>query len=247
MLHQHHAVGMFDRFGRHRLDPRDVGERQHLVDAANRRGNRPAASSRRTRRRRPAHRRRRRFARLFQARAAGRRRWDRGSAPPSRRREWCGRRRPTRCDSEPPIGLTTISCTSVTASTVIAEGMGADPHDHRQLFAARRRGSAGRREMQEFGEAADRQHRVAQLQDFRALHQFDLVFAAVEPDRLDDRMLRQGEALAAGLDDQRRARWRASAESSGRNGCPVRALTSGRGAADRLDVLAHHVHADAAS
>ena len=83
------------------------------------------------------------------------------------------------------------------------EGLRADPHDHRQWLrraVALRRG----RETQQFGQTADRQHFVAQLQDFRALHKFDFVLAAVEPDRLDHRMLRQGETLAAGLDDQRR-------------------------------------------
>ena len=33
VMHQHHAVGLLDAFGGHRLDARDVGERQHLVDA----------------------------------------------------------------------------------------------------------------------------------------------------------------------------------------------------------------------
>ena len=84
-----------------------------------------------------------------------------------------------------------------------AEGMRADAHDDRQLL---RLGDRLRRrvEMQKFGEAADGQHGLAQLQDLRPLHQLDSVLAAIEPDRLDHRMLRQGETLAAGLDDQRR-------------------------------------------
>ena len=58
--------------------------------------------------------------------------------------------------------------------------------------------------MEQLGEAADGQDRLAQLQDFRTLDQFDAMFAARHADRLHHRMLRQGEALAAGLDDQGR-------------------------------------------
>ena len=59
------------------------------------------------------------FRAIVRDRATGTRRWDRGSAPPSRRQGWCGRRKSRDAEIEPPIGLTTISWTSVTASTMM--------------------------------------------------------------------------------------------------------------------------------
>ncbi len=104
-----------------------------------------------------------------------------------------------------------------------------------------------RREVEKLGEAADRQHRLAQLQDLRPLDEFDAMLAAGDADRLHHRMLRQGEALAAGFDDQRRRDGERQRDLERKTGSMPRRRGQGDRAADRLDVLTHDIHADAAA
>ena len=103
--------------------------------------------------------------------------------------------------SDAPSGLTTISCTSATLVDEHGEGMRAEAHHHRELG----RGVGLVRQLEHVAQVDERDDLVAQPQHHRALDALDAVGAAfAEPDGLDDGLLRQGEALLAGLDDERR-------------------------------------------
>ncbi len=97
-------------------------------------------------------------------------------------------------------------------------------------------------------EMQERQQFVAQPQHRRVLDPLDAVLAgAAGAHEFEHRELRDGEALARGLDDQRRndGERQRNLDGEGRaaagNGLQI------DGAADLLDIAAHDVHADAAA
>ena len=120
-----------------------------------------------------------------------------------------------------------------------------DAHDDDEWLHAR-----GQRlwvEPQQLAQICDRQHVVAQLQDERALDILDARRFAGDADGFHHRMLRHGKPMPARLDDQRRRngerQWDLEVED--RPAAPCGRQTDGT--ANRLDVFAHHIHADAAA
>ena len=102
--------------------------------------------------------------------------------------------------------------------------------------------------LQQLLEMDQRQQLVAQAQDRRVLDALDAVLGiGLRAHQLDHGELRDREAVAAGLDDQRRDDRERQRDLDGE----ARALAGHRlhvdGAADLIDVVAHHVHADAAA
>ena len=124
------------------------------------------------------------------------------------------------------------------------EGMRAEAHDHGEL----RRSLGFMRQLERVAQVDQRDDLVTQPQHHGALDALDAVGAALaEADRLDHRLLRQGEALVAGLDDEGRRDGERQRDLEVEAG----ALAEGRGdgdrAADGLDVLAHDIEADTAA
>ncbi len=129
-----------------------------------------------------------------------------------------------KCASEALSGLTTISCTSSTASTrvpknsapmrMMTTSCSSEVLAHRGFDAEDR------------AEIDDRYDLVAQFQNQRVLYLFDdMAGVGAQTDRLDHRMLRQRETLVADPHDQRRRDGqrqrnfqREAAASSGRGG-----------------------------
>ena len=94
----------------------------------------------------------------------------------------------------------------------------------------------------------ERQQLVAQPQHRRVLDALDAMLGiAVHAHQLDHGKLRDGEAVAAGLDDQRRDDGERQRDLDGEARALARHRLHVDGAADLVDVVAHHVHADAAA
>ena len=125
-----------------------------------------------------------------------------------------------------------------------AEGLAADLGDHDVAGS----GVAAVVDAEQFGQPRQRHQLVAQAQHRRAVDAFDaVVAAAARAHQFDHRHLRDGEAVAAGLDDQRGDDRQRQRDLDGE----AQALAGHRldvdGAADLIDIGADDVHADAAA
>ncbi len=124
-----------------------------------------------------------------------------------------------------------------------AERLAADLGDDHKTFVV-----GAWSEPQQLLELDQRQQLVAQPQHRRVLDALDVMLAAVGgPHQFEDGKLRYGKALGAGFDDER-----GDDRQRQRNFDRERRAGTGRrfqidGAADLLDVGAHHIHADAAA
>ena len=103
-------------------------------------------------------------------------------------------------------------------------------------------------EAQDFLQVHQRQQLVAQPQHRRVLDALDAVLAAVAgAHQFEHRKLRNGEALAAGLDDERRDDRQRQRDFDGEGRAGAGDGLQVDRAADLLDIAAHDVHADAAA
>ncbi|MND85445.1 hypothetical protein D3C80_773710 [compost metagenome] len=130
-----------------------------------------------------------------------------------------------------------------------AEGAGPEMGDHdagliRRLALRRGRGVVA--QLQQALQRHQRQQPLAQAQHRGLLDCLDVAArGAAGADQFDDRRLGQGEPLAARLDDQGRDDGQGQRDADGEAGAPALDGVQFDGAADLLDVGAHHVHADA--
>ena len=122
-----------------------------------------------------------------------------------------------------------------------------DDHDGKNAVRPAAQASAARPRDQQLGQVQQRQQLVAQAQHRRVVDQLDLMAGGVAgADQLDDAVLRDGEAVPAA------STIRAAMIASVSGILMVKVVPAAEvdlvdGAADRLDIGAHDVHADAAA
>ncbi len=125
-----------------------------------------------------------------------------------------------------------------------AEGLAADlSNDDKSAFDV-----AGGFAAEQITQSRQRQQLVAQTQHRGVLDAFDAVLAvAARPHKLDHRKLRDGIAVAAGFDDQRGDNRERERDLDGETQTHAGNRFDVDGAADLVDIVAHHIHADAAA
>ena len=126
------------------------------------------------------------------------------------------------------------------------ERLAADLNDDDEAVLELTSGVAG--DPEQIVQARQRQQLVTQAQHLRVPDALDPVLGIVlGADQLDDGKLRNGEAVAARLDDQRRhdGKRQRDLDAEARTGPRCRLHVDG--AADLIDVGAHDVHADAST
>ena len=128
-----------------------------------------------------------------------------------------------------------------------AEGLVADLRHHDEAVLRLRLGAPSSI-FKQLAQMHQRQQLVAQPQDRGVLDALDLVLGiGMRPHQFDHRQLRDGEAVAGGLDDQGRDDRQGQRDLDGDAGALAGHRLDVDGAADLIDIGAHHVHADAAA
>src|SRR6266851_3820008 len=126
-----------------------------------------------------------------------------------------------------------------------AEAVGADLSDDDEGLAAL---FARRAELEQALQRDERQQPVAQAQHRRVVHLLDAVLRIRRgAHQLDDADLRDGEFLAGALDDERRDDGEGERDLDDEGRAFAFLALQLDGAADLLDIGAHHIHADAAA
>ena len=127
-----------------------------------------------------------------------------------------------------------------------AEGLVADLRHHDE--AVLRIGRRAVIDLQELLQMHQRQELVAQAQDGGVLDALDAMLGiGARAHQLDHRQFRDREAVAAGFHDQRRDDGERQRDLDGDRGALAGHRFDIDGAADLIDIGAHHIHADAAA
>ena len=149
------------------------------------------------------------------------------------------------CRSLLDIGFTTISSVWKTPSTTMPKVWLPTWVTTMKPFSTSASPSL---ELEQRLEVDQRQELVAQPQHGRVLDALDAMLGiAAHAHQLDHGELRDGEAVAAGLHDQRRDDGERQRNLDGEAGAPAEHRLDVDGAADLVDIGAHDVHADAAA
>ena len=127
-----------------------------------------------------------------------------------------------------------------------AEGLAADLGDDDE--AVFRIGGGAVVDLEQLLQVHQRQQLVAQTQYRGVLDPLDAMLGiGARPHQFDHRQLRNGKAVAAGFHDQRRDDGERQRNLDGDGGALAGHRLDVDGAADLVDIGAHHVHADAAA